>query len=89
MPAQTAPARMLVTIMQRMTSPLDSLPESRIMQAADARQPIRAWPSPPRFQQRMRKAGVTASDTHSSMAMFCSSTQMRRLVPKEPAHMAA
>ena len=37
----------------------------------------------------MRKAGVTASDTHSSMAMFCSSTQTRRLVPKEPAHMAA
>ena len=58
------------------------------MQAAAASAPARAWPSPPRFQQRMRKAGVTASDTQSSIAMFCSSTQNLRLVPKEPSKMA-
>ena len=88
MPAQMAPARRLVTTMQRMMAQLGSLPGSRIMQAAAARPPMSAWPSPPRFQQRMRKAGVTARDTHSSMAMFCSSTQSLRVVPKEPCQIA-
>ena len=37
----------------------------------------------------MRKAGVTASDTHSSIAMFCSSTHILRGVPKEPFQIAA
>ncbi len=59
------------------------------MQAAAASAPMSACPSAPRFQQRMRKAGVTASDTHSSIAMFCSSTQNLRVVPKEPFQMAA
>ena len=89
MPAQIAPARMLVTAMQTMTAQLGIFPGSRIMQAAEASAPIRAWPSAPRFQQRMRNAGVTASETHSSIAMFCSSTQNLRLVPKEPFQMAA
>ena len=74
--------------MQTMTAQLGSLPGSRIMQAAAARPPISAWPSPPRFQQRMRKAGVTARETHSSMATFCSSTQTLREVPKEPLKIA-
>ena len=86
--AQTAPARMLVTVMHRRMAQLGSLPGSRIMQAAAARPPISACPSPPRFQQRMRKAGVTASATHSSIAMFCSSTQNLRVVPKEPFQIA-
>ena len=68
---------------------LGSFPGSRIMQAAAARPPIRAWPSAPRFQQRMRKAGVTARETHSSMEMFCRSTQILRGEPKEPLMMAA
>ena len=75
---------MLVTIISKMTAPLGSLSRRQIMQAAAASAPARAWPSPPRFQQRMRKAGVTASDTHSSIAMFCSSTHSLRAVPKEP-----
>ena len=88
-PAQIAPASRLVMIMQRMTAQLGSLFVSVIMQAAEARPPIRACPSAPRFQQRMRKAGVTASDTHSSIAIFCISTQNFLVVPKEPFQMAA
>ena len=88
MPAQIAPASRLVTIMQRMTAQLGSLSARVIMQAAEARPPMSAWPSAPRFQQRIRKAGVTASDTHSSIAIFCSSTQNFLVVPKEPFQMA-
>ena len=89
MTAQTAPARMLAKHMQTMTAQLGSLSASRIMQAAAPRPPMSACPSPPRFQQRMRKAGVTARETHSSIAMFCSSTQNLRVVPKEPLMIAA
>ena len=68
----------------RITSQFGRLPPSRIMQAAAASPPTSACPSAPRFQQRMRKAGVTARETQSSMAMFCSRTQTLREVPKEP-----
>ncbi len=54
------------------------------MQAAVARHPARICPSPPMFQKRILNAGVTARETHSSMAVFCSVTQMRREVPKAP-----
>ncbi len=87
--AQSAPAAMLLTAMQAITAQLGSVSPRQIMQAADARAPIRACPSPPIFQKRILNAGVTARETHSSMAMFCSSTQNLRGVPKEPLKMAA
>ena len=87
MAAQTAPARTLETNMQRITTPFGSLPPRRIMQAVVARQPISIWPSPPRFQQRIRKAGVMARETHRSIAMFWNRTQVRRALPKEPCQM--
>ena len=89
MPAHTAPAAREQSSMQGRIAQFGTLPGRRIMHAAEASAPIRACPSPPRFQQRMRKAGVTASDTHSSIAMFCSSTHILRGVPKEPFQIAA
>ena len=37
--------------------------------------------------ERILKAGVTARDTQSSMAMFCISTHILRGLPKEPFQM--
>ena len=41
------------------------------------------------FQKRIWNAGVTARETHSKMAMFCSSTQILREVPNAPSSMEA
>ena len=59
------------------------------MQAAVARAPIRICPSPPRFQKRMRKAGVRASEIHKRIATSFPRIQIRLLVPKAPENMVA
>ena len=89
MKAQMAPAAMPATAMMTMSSQFGTLSPMRIMQAATASAPARTWPSAPMFQKRILKAGVTAREMHSSMARFCSSTQVRRAVPKAPSNMAA
>ena len=78
---------MLATTMQQITAQLGSTSRRQIMHAAEARQPMRVWPSPPMFQNRMRKAGVTAREMHSSMATFWRVTHMRRGDPKVPLKM--
>ena len=65
-----------------------SLP-SLIMQAVVARAPIRICPSPPRFQKRMRKAGVSAREIHRRIAISFPRIQVRRAVPKAPENMVA
>ncbi len=72
-----------------MSSALGSLSPRQIMQAADARLPARIWPSPPRFQNFMRKAGVSASATQCRMAISCSRVHTLRCVPKAPLNMVA
>ena len=67
---QTAPAATAARIMVQISSQLGSLSARSIMQAAVARQPARVCPSAPMFQKRMRKAGVTAREMHSSTDMF-------------------
>ena len=69
-PPQIAPARTLDTTITIISSQLGILSPSRIMQAAVARPPIRIWPSPPTFQNRILNAGVTARETHSRIARF-------------------
>ena len=59
------------------------------MQAADAKQPMRIWPSPPRFQNFMRNAGVSATEMQSRMASSWRSDQVLRAVPKAPLIMVA
>ena len=65
---QTPPAAMLVTSIVTMSSQLGRTSRRTIMQAAVARQPAIIWPSPPMFQKRILKAGVTARETQSSIA---------------------
>ena len=60
-----------------------------IIQAAVPSAPIRICPSPPRFQKRMRKAGVRAREIHRSMATSFPRIQIRLVVPKAPANMVA
>ena len=67
-----------------MSAALGNLSPMRSMQLAQAKQPMSTWPSPPRFQNFMRKAGASARETHSSMARSCSMTQTRRVLPKAP-----
>ena len=80
---------MLARIITGISSQVGSLLPSRIMQAAVAMPPMRTCPSAPMSQNRILKAGVTASDTHSSMATFCSRPQIRRWVPTAPSIMVA
>ena len=83
-----APASRLETNIVTMSSQFGITSRSVIMQAAVARQPAIICPSPPMFQKRILNAGVTASETHRSMATFCSRTQMRLEVPKAPSIIA-
>ena len=79
-----APASSAAAKEMRISSPLDTLPPSRIMQAVVARQPISVCPSAPMFQKRILNAGVTAREIPSSTATFCHVTQLLRAVPKAP-----
>ena len=87
MAPQMPPAARALAIMMTISSQLGTLSPSRIMQAAVARPPMSTWPSPPMFQNLIRKAGVTARETHSSSARYCMVFQVLRFVPKAPAHM--
>ena len=87
--AQIAPAATDVTNMMMMSRTLGTLSPSRIMQAADAKQPMRIWPSPPRFQNFIRNAGVSATEMQSRMASSWRSDQVLRAVPKAPLIMVA
>ena len=84
MKPQSPPAITLAKNMQTISSQFGTTSRRQIMQAAAARQPARVWPSPPTFQKRMRKAGVTAREMVSRMATFCRVTQVLRAEPKEP-----
>ena len=72
-----------------MSSQLGTESPMSIMQAATASAPARTCPSAPMFQNRILNAGVTAREMHSSIARFCSSTQVLRFVPTAPLIMAA
>ena len=89
MPPQIAPAMMLATALMAISSPFGTVSARQIMHAAAARQPARIWPSPPMFQNLMRNAGVTASDTPRSIAVFWASIQTLRSLPKELSIMVA
>ena len=87
--AQMAPAAMPATASMMMSSQPGTESPMSIMQAATASAPARTWPSAPMFQKRILNAGVTAREMHSSIARFCSSTQVLREVPKAPSNIAA
>ena len=60
-------------------------PLKRIITAAAPKHPIRACPSPPRFQKRIRKAGARAREMIRRVARSCPINQTFRTVPKFPA----
>ena len=86
---QTAPATILATTVTMSSSAVGILPPKKIMQAAVARPPMSACPSAPVFQNRIRKAGVTAREMQSRIATLCRRFQRRRLVPTAPLIMVA
>ena len=84
--AHTAPASIEVTAMTISMSQFGRRSPMNIIHAAEARPPMRAWPSAPMFQNRILNAGVTASEMQRSIAMPWSSDQRRRSVPKAPSN---
>ena len=54
------------------------------MHAAVAKPPMRACPSAPMFQNFILNAGVTASETHRSIARFWSRLHIRLGEPTAP-----
>ena len=67
-----------------MSRPMGILLPQASMQPAVAQAPISTWPSAPRFQNFILKAGVTASEMQSSSAVFCMVIQTLRVEPKLP-----
>ena len=61
-----------------------SFPPRYFKQMAQARQPMRICPLPPRFQNFILKATTSATATPSSRKVFWNKSQVRRSVPKAP-----
>ena len=80
---------MLATHIRTISTHSGTLSVRVIMQAAAAHAPIRICPSPPTFQKRILKAGVSASAMSRSTEVFWAVTQVLRLEPKAPLITAA